>query len=93
MLVRTWRLRYTGPGMVNQEGTEHPDVERWEKWRRPSCGVSLVAVQRRAHKEWSTLGRTSYQYLMGRFLDRQAIVMALHTVQLYFSTYPLPAGL
>ena len=89
LLVRTWHLGYTGPGMVNQE----PDVERRAKWRRRSCGVSLVAVQRRDRKEWSGSGRTSCQYLMGRFLDRQAIVTALHTVPLYFSTCPLPAGL
>ena len=30
LLVRTWHLRFTGPGMVNQEGTEHPDVEQLE---------------------------------------------------------------
>ena len=93
MQVHTLRLRYTGPGMVNQEGTEHPDVEQREKWRRRSCEVSLVAVQRRDCKEWNALGRTSCQYLMGRFLDRQATVTALHTVPLYFSTCPLPAGL
>ena len=74
--------------MVNQEGTEHPDVERREKWRRHSCEVSSVAVQRRDCKEWSASGRTSCQYLKSRFLDRQTILTDLHTVPLY-----LPVGL
>ena len=79
--------------MVNQEGTEHPDAKRWEKRSSRLCGISLVTVQRRDRKEWSASGRISCQYLMGRFLDQQAIVTALHTDLLYFSFCPLPVGL
>ena len=48
---RPWRLRYTGPGVLNQAGTEIPNVERRRKLKKRSCGVSLVARQSKERTE------------------------------------------
>jgi len=42
---RSWRLRYTGPGVLNQEGTEIPNVERRLMLKKRWCEISFVAQQ------------------------------------------------
>ena len=83
----------TGPGVKSQVGTDSPVEDRLSNLKNRSCGVQLVTVHSRDRRECSASGSTSCQCVSGSPRVFRAIVIAFQTVPLYFSTWPLHAGL
>ena len=80
---------YSGPGVASKVGMEAPADDRREKPKNRSCGVSLVEVHKRERTECSTSGRTSCQFLRGRFLDFKLIVTELSNMEAKFENHEL----
>ena len=76
---------YTSLGVGRQVGMEAPADDRRKKPKNRSCGVSLVAVYKKERTECNASGRTSCQFLSGRFLDFKLIVTAFHITPLHLS--------
>ena len=68
----TCRLTRTGPFCNSQDGNEGPDAVRRANENNRSCGVSLVAVQRRERWLCSTTGMTCSQWVVAQFLESKA---------------------
>ena len=66
LLVRTWRLRRTGPGVNSQVSIDPPVNDCLSNLKKLSCGVQLVAVRNRDRRECSVSGSTSCQCVTGR---------------------------
>ena len=92
-MVLTWRLTNTGPGSMSHEGTEPPKLDFLWNARKRSWGVSLVALHKSDRTKCRASRRTSCHRFGGNPQLLRAIVIAFQIVQLYFSTWPFPAGL
>ena len=92
LLFWTCLLTNIFPGSDNQVGIASPFADRHWKVKNLSCGVALVAVQRRERIEWRASSSTFSHWLTGNPFDLSANEIAFHIIPLYRYICPFPLG-